>query len=76
MVDGFHWTKVTSKQLRFIYEAVTLQPTPRYMHELASMIDRRMSELFGTSKPSDQTEQNSLCDAEPHAAHNVHDKKP
>ena len=28
MVDGFHWTRVTSKQLRFLYEEVTTLPTP------------------------------------------------
>ncbi len=39
MVDGFHWTRVTSKQLRFLYEAVTLQPAPPHMYELAARID-------------------------------------
>lgn len=40
MVDGFHWTRVTSKQLRFLYEAVTLHPAPPHMYELAARIDR------------------------------------
>jgi len=39
MVDGFHWTRVTSKQLRFLYEAVTLIPAPAHMYELAARID-------------------------------------
>ncbi len=40
MVDGFHWTRVTSKHLRFLYEAVTLTPVPPAMYELAAKIDR------------------------------------
>jgi len=68
MVDGFHWTKVTSKQLRFIYEAVTLQPTPQRMRELATMIDERMAGLFGASN---RPEQSPLCIAEPGASDNV-----
>lgn len=40
MVDGFHWTRVTSKQLRFLYEPVTELPTPPHMQELAARIDR------------------------------------
>jgi hypothetical protein len=40
MVDGFHWTRVTSKHLRFLYEDVTTQPTPPQMSELAAAIDR------------------------------------
>lgn len=40
MVDGFHWTRVTSKQLRFLYEAITLVPAPPHMYELAARLDR------------------------------------
>jgi hypothetical protein len=40
MVDGFHWTRVTSKQLRFLYEDITTQPTPEQMNQLAAAIDR------------------------------------
>ncbi len=40
MVDGFHWTRVTSKQLRFLYEPVTLVPAPPRMHELAARLDQ------------------------------------
>lgn len=40
MVDGFHWTRVTSKHLRFLYEPVTELPTPAHMQELAARIDR------------------------------------
>ena len=39
MSDGFHWTRVTSKQLRFLYENVTLQPAPPYMHDLVARLD-------------------------------------
>lgn len=39
MVDGFHWTRVTSKQLRFLYETITLMPAPSHMYELAARID-------------------------------------
>jgi hypothetical protein len=44
MVDGFHWTKVTSKQLRFLYEDVTMLPAPEHMTELAAKIDHRRVE--------------------------------
>lgn len=40
MIDGFHWTRVTAKQLRFLYEAVTLTPAPPHMCELAARIDQ------------------------------------
>jgi len=43
MFDGFLWARVISKQLRFLYETVTLQPTPPYMYELAAKIDRRQA---------------------------------
>jgi hypothetical protein len=42
MVDGFHWMRVTSKQLRFLYEDVTTLPPPPQMTELAAAIDRRL----------------------------------
>ena len=38
MGDGFHWTRVTTKQLRFLYEEVTLQPAPPQMHELVARL--------------------------------------
>jgi len=44
MVDGFHWTRVTSKQLRFLYEAVTLTAVPPAMYELAAKIDRTLAD--------------------------------
>ncbi len=60
MVDGFHWTRVTSKQLRFLYEEVTTLPTPPEMSELAAAIDRgltakaRVSDLpIAPSEPTD-----------------------
>lgn len=43
MVDGFHWTRVTSKQLRFLYETVTLTPLPEQMHALAAKVDRKLA---------------------------------
>jgi len=43
MVDGFHWTRVTSKQLRFLYETVTLTPVPEQMHALAAKVDRKLA---------------------------------
>jgi hypothetical protein len=39
MIDGFHWTRVTSKQLRFLCEEFALPPSP-LMSELACRIDR------------------------------------
>ena len=42
MHDGFHWTRVTAKQLRFLYEDVALMPAPAHMHMLAAEIDRRL----------------------------------
>jgi hypothetical protein len=40
MVDGFHWMRVTAKQLRFLYEEITTLPPPPQMRELAAAIDR------------------------------------
>jgi len=45
MRDGFHWTRVTAKQLRFLYEEVTLQAPPSRMRELAAKIDDCLQEL-------------------------------
>jgi len=47
MVDGFHWTRVTSKQLRFLYEDVTTLPPPPEMQELAAAIDRGLATASG-----------------------------
>jgi transglutaminase-like putative cysteine protease len=52
MVDGFHWTKVTSKQLRFLYEDVTTRPPPEHMTELAAKIDTRLT--GGSAPPQEQ----------------------
>jgi hypothetical protein len=41
-IDGFHWTRVTSKLLRFLYEEVTLLPPTAQMSELVAAIDRRL----------------------------------
>ena len=43
MVDGFHWTRVTSKQLRFLYEEITQAPLPEHMRELARNTDRNLT---------------------------------
>ena len=43
MVDGFHWTRVTSKQLRFLYEEITQAPVPEHMRELARNTDRNLT---------------------------------
>lgn len=53
MLDGFHWTRVTSKQLRFLYEEVTLLPAPRRMRELAAAIDRGLDWIARSSKAAD-----------------------
>ncbi len=52
MVDGFHWTRVTSKQLRFLYEAVTLTPVPEQMHALAANVDRKLAPAGSNSMSS------------------------
>jgi hypothetical protein len=56
MVDGFHWTRVTSKQLRFLYEEITMLPQPPQMSELASAIDRSL-EAVARSQPSSEPAQ-------------------
>jgi hypothetical protein len=56
MVDGFHWTRVTSKQLRFLYEEVTTLPPPPLMSELATAIDRGL-EALARSQPSSEPAQ-------------------
>ena len=43
MVDGFHWTRVTSKQLRFLHEEIVQSPLPDAMREQAASADRRLS---------------------------------
>ena len=43
MVDGFHWTRVTSKHLRFLYEEITQSPVPEHMRELAAATDRNLT---------------------------------
>jgi hypothetical protein len=50
MSDGFHWTRVTSKQLRFLYENVTLLPAPQQMNELVARLDG-----VSSARPADGT---------------------
>ena len=52
MVDGFHWTRVTSKQLRFLYEDITALPAPPKMKELADAIDRGLAAASGATDPA------------------------
>jgi hypothetical protein len=54
MVDGFHWTRVTSKQLRFLYEEVTQSPVPEHMRELARTTDRSLTGGSGQPQASAQ----------------------
>jgi hypothetical protein len=51
MVDGFHWTRVTSKQLRFLYEDITTLPPPPKMQELADAVDRGLAAASGAMTP-------------------------
>lgn len=52
MVDGFHWMRVTSKQLRFLYEDITTLPPPPQMSELAAAIDRGRDAKARPGNPS------------------------
>jgi len=45
MIDGFHWTRVTAKQLRFLYEEVTMVPPPPQMSALAVAIDHALDAI-------------------------------
>ena len=54
MVDGFHWTRVTSKQLRFLYEEITQSPVPEHMRELARNTDRSLAGASGQPQPLTQ----------------------
>jgi hypothetical protein len=51
MIDGFHWTRVTSKQLRFLYEDIITLPPPQKMQELANAIDRGLAAASGAMTP-------------------------
>jgi hypothetical protein len=51
MIDGFHWTRVTAKQLRFLYEDITTLPAPPEMQELADAIDRSLAVASGKTPP-------------------------
>lgn len=39
MVDGFFWTRVTSKHLRFLYEDIAFADLPAPMRERAQSVD-------------------------------------
>ena len=39
MVDGFFWTRVTSKHLRFLYEDIAFEDPPAPMREWAQSVD-------------------------------------
>jgi hypothetical protein len=64
MVDGFHWTRVTSKQLRFLYEEITQSPVPEHMRELARYTDRSLA--GGSGEPHALT-QSAAPDPAPEA---------
>ena len=51
MLDGFHWTRVISKQLRFLYDEITTLPPPPKMQELADAIDRGLAAASGALTP-------------------------
>ena len=53
MVDGFHWTRVTSKQLRFLYEEIATLPPPPKMRDLADAIDRKLAAASGAPTPTE-----------------------
>ncbi|MGZ5852161.1 MAG: hypothetical protein ACXWJH_06275 [Hyphomicrobium sp.] len=40
MVDGFFWTRVTSKYLRFLYEHIAFEDLPAPMLKGAQSVDR------------------------------------
>lgn len=52
MIDGFHWTRVTAKQLRFLYEEVTMVPPPPQMSQLAVAIDRALDAIARPQPPN------------------------
>jgi len=54
MVDGFHWTRVTSKQLRFLYEEITQSPVPEHLRELARKTDLSLTRGSGQPQPTAQ----------------------
>lgn len=43
MIDGFHWTRALSKQLRFLCEEVALLPVPQRLKALAEAADRMLA---------------------------------
>jgi len=48
MVDGFHWTRALSKQLRFLCEEVALLPVPERLKALAEATDRMLAARTGS----------------------------
>jgi len=47
MIDGFHWTRALSKQLRFLCEEVALLPVPQRLKVLAETADRMLAAQTG-----------------------------
>jgi len=47
MIDGFHWTRALSKQLRFLCEEVALLPVPQRIKALAEAADRMLAAQAG-----------------------------
>jgi hypothetical protein len=65
MVDGFQWTRVTSKHLRFLYEEITQSPVPEHMRELALNTDRSVA--AGSGQPQ-AAAQPTITEATPEAS--------
>jgi hypothetical protein len=53
MVDGFYWTRVVSKQLRFLYEEPALSPLPAHLSELARKTEASLAALVGATPNRD-----------------------
>ena len=51
MIDGFHWTRALSKQLRFLCEEVALLPVPQRLKALAEAADRILAAQANPDAP-------------------------
>jgi hypothetical protein len=59
-VNGFHWTRVTGKQLRILYEVITSAAPPSRMGELAAAIDTNFDARARSNAPAPH--QVAVCD--------------
>jgi hypothetical protein len=69
MIDGFHWTRVTSKHLRFLCEEITQATLPQHMCELAALSDRTLAAMGPEASTSIQH-----CSDDHAALRNRHDR--